>query len=50
MCIMVYLCLNSDLHLQGGNDHEIFEDPRTIGHTVTSPEDTMAQLKQMLSL
>ena len=24
----------------GGNDFEIFEDPRTIGHTVTCPEDT----------
>eukprot|EP00920_Eleutheroschizon_duboscqi_P029580 GHVT01071782.1.p1 GENE.GHVT01071782.1~~GHVT01071782.1.p1 ORF type:complete len:143 (-),score=19.62 GHVT01071782.1:592-1020(-) len=27
----------------GGNDHEIFADPRTVGHTVTSPEDTEAQ-------
>ncbi|KIJ62037.1 hypothetical protein HYDPIDRAFT_95382 [Hydnomerulius pinastri MD-312] len=25
---------------KGGNDHEIFEDSRTIGHTVTSSEDT----------
>lgn len=25
---------------QGGNDYEIFEDPRTIGFTVYSPEDT----------
>jgi phosphomannomutase len=25
---------------QGGNDFEIFEHPRTIGHTVTCPEDT----------
>merc|ERR1711879_1075985 len=24
----------------GGNDHEIYEHPRTIGHTVTSPDDT----------
>ena len=24
----------------GGNDHEIFSDSRTIGHTVTSPENT----------
>lgn len=29
----------------GGNDHEIYEDSRTIGHRVTSPADTMAQLK-----
>jgi len=25
----------------GGNDHEIFEDKRTIGHTVTCPDDTV---------
>lgn len=24
----------------GGNDHEIFSHPRTVGHTVTSPEHT----------
>ena len=34
----------------GGNDHEIFEDSRTIGHTVTSPEDTIDQLKKLLNL
>ncbi|KAK2711562.1 uncharacterized protein LOC136026078 [Artemia franciscana] len=34
----------------GGNDHEIFEDPRTIGHTVTSPEDTVKQCKELLGL
>jgi phosphomannomutase len=28
---------------EGGNDYEIFEDERTIGHTVVSPEDTMKQ-------
>ena len=32
---------------QGGNDYEIFVDERTIGHTVVSPEDTMAQLKKL---
>lgn len=26
--------------LQGGNDHEIFTDPRTVGYTVSAPEDT----------
>jgi len=25
----------------GGNDHEIYEDDRVIGHTVTSPEVTL---------
>lgn len=29
----------------GGNDHEIFADPRTIGHTVTNPDDTLNQLE-----
>lgn len=32
----------------GGNDHEIFTSDRTIGHTVTSPADTMAQVKAAL--
>ncbi|XP_060063395.1 phosphomannomutase 2-like [Ylistrum balloti] len=31
----------------GGNDHEIFSDPRTIGHKVTSPEDTMKQVSEL---
>lgn len=35
---------------KGGNDHEIFEDSRTIGHKVTSPDDTKAQLKNLLGL
>lgn len=32
----------------GGNDYEIFNDNRVIGHTVTSPEDTISQLGQFL--
>ncbi|CAM9375443.1 unnamed protein product [Ectocarpus sp. 8 AP-2014] len=36
-----------DKTFQGGNDFEIFESPRTIGHTVTSPEDTMKQCKEL---
>ena len=35
---------------EGGNDYEIFSDSRTIGHTVTGPDDTMAQIKQVLGL
>jgi len=34
----------------GENDFEIFQDSRTIGHTVTSPEDTKNQLQQLLGL
>jgi phosphomannomutase len=30
-----------DKTYQGGNDYEIFESDRTIGHTVTSPNDTV---------
>ena len=33
--------------MQGGNDYEIYEDPRTIGHTVQSPEDTMRICKEL---
>ena len=35
------------LDVQGGNDHEIFESPKTHGHTVTSVMDTLAQCKQI---
>lgn len=31
----------------GGNDYEIFNDPRTIGFTVLSPEDTARLCRQL---
>eukprot|EP00128_Syssomonas_multiformis_P010600 Colp12_sorted_trinity150504_noHs@14158 len=31
----------------GGNDYEIFTSDKTTGHTVTSPEDTRAQLTKL---
>lgn len=31
----------------GGNDHEIYEDQRTKGHAVSSPRDTIQQLRQL---
>lgn len=34
----------------GGNDYEIYSDPRTIGHSVEGPEDTMKQLKEIFDL
>lgn len=34
----------------GGNDHEIFEDPRTIGHKVETPHDTRRILTELLQL
>jgi phosphomannomutase len=39
-----------DKTFKGGNDYEIFEDPRTIGHSVTGPEDTMRILKELFDL
>ena len=39
-----------DKTYKGGNDYEIFEDPRTVGHTVTSPEDTAKQLVDLFAL
>ena len=29
--------------MQGGNDYEIFESEKTVGHTVTSWNDTREQ-------
>ncbi|KAL2016412.1 hypothetical protein VTK56DRAFT_3533 [Thermocarpiscus australiensis] len=39
-----------DKTFPGGNDYEIFVDSRTIGHSVTGPEDTMAELKKLFDL
>jgi phosphomannomutase len=36
-----------DKTFEGGNDHEIFSHPDVVGHTVTSPEDTVEQCKQL---
>lgn len=33
---------------KGGNDHEIYNDSRVIGHAVTSPEDTKEQVCKVL--
>nr|XP_039270588.1 phosphomannomutase 2-like [Styela clava] len=37
-----------DKTMPGGNDHEIFEDPKTVGETVTSPENTREQVQSLL--
>lgn len=39
-----------DKTYKGGNDYEIFEDPRTIGHTVLNPDETAAELKKLFDL
>jgi HAD-superfamily hydrolase, subfamily IIB len=36
-----------DKTFEGGNDYEIFMHPRTIGHTVTSPDDTREQCTKL---
>jgi len=35
---------------KGGNDYEIYSDPRTIGHAVKDPDDTMRQIKEIFKL
>jgi len=35
---------------KGGNDHEIYIDPRTIGHKVASPDDTRRILSEIFQL
>ncbi|EJW83780.1 eukaryotic phosphomannomutase [Wuchereria bancrofti] len=32
----------------GGNDYDLFIDPRTTGHTVEDPEDTREQVRKLL--
>lgn len=36
-----------DKTFPGGNDHEIFEDKRTVGHTVTSWQDSMRMCTEL---
>lgn len=39
-----------DKTFKGGNDYEIYEDSRTIGHAVNSPDDTVRILKELFKL
>ena len=39
-----------DKTYKGGNDYEIFEDRRTVGHAVNNPDDTMRELKKLFDL
>jgi len=32
---------------EGGNDYEIYTSPKTVGHSVNNPEDTMRELKRL---
>jgi len=35
---------------KGGNDYELYEDKRTIGHAVKGPNDTMRMVKELFDL
>ncbi|GAW09519.1 eukaryotic phosphomannomutase [Lentinula edodes] len=39
-----------DKTYKGGNDYEIFSDPRTIGHSVDNPDDTIRILKELFQI
>jgi phosphomannomutase len=39
-----------DMTMEGGNDYEIFVDPRTIGHTVKDPPDTIRQCSEIFNV
>ncbi|WPK23752.1 hypothetical protein PUMCH_000998 [Australozyma saopauloensis] len=39
-----------DKSYKGGNDYEIYNDPRTIGHAVNEPADTIKILKETFDL
>ncbi|ESZ99279.1 phosphomannomutase [Sclerotinia borealis F-4128] len=39
-----------DKTYKGGNDYEIYEDKRTIGHSVKNPDDTMRDIRQIFDL
>lgn len=38
---LLFLCV------QGGNDFEIYADPRTVGHSVVSPQDTVQRCREI---
>ncbi|MGC4421174.1 hypothetical protein ABXW19_11800, partial [Streptococcus suis] len=39
-----------DKTAHGGNDYEIYNDPRTVGHAVDGPADTLALLREVAGL
>ena len=36
-----------DKTYKGGNDYEIYESEKTVGHTTTGPADTMKQCREL---
>ena len=39
-----------DKAFPGGNDWEIYQDKRTIGHAVKDPDDTLKQIRELFKL
>lgn len=39
-----------DKTFKGGNDYEIYEDPRTTGHAVKNPDETIDILREMFQV
>eukprot|EP01017_Pseudomicrothorax_dubius_P044796 TRINITY_DN7620_c0_g1_i4.p1 TRINITY_DN7620_c0_g1~~TRINITY_DN7620_c0_g1_i4.p1 ORF type:complete len:172 (+),score=65.29 TRINITY_DN7620_c0_g1_i4:64-579(+) len=39
-----------DKTFEGGNDYEIFVHEKTVGHSVTGPQDTIKQLKELFNI
>lgn len=39
-----------DKTFRGGNDYEIYEDPRTIGHAVNNPDETISKIKELFEI
>ena len=39
-----------DKTFEGGNDYEIYEDSRTVGHSVENPDDCYKQIKETFGL
>lgn len=39
-----------DKTFKGGNDYEIYNDPRTTGHSVTGPQDTLKILNEIFGI
>ncbi|EER17772.1 phosphomannomutase, putative [Perkinsus marinus ATCC 50983] len=54
--VLRYLPEDAEIHFfgdkttLGGNDYEIYEHPRTIGHSVKDPKDAMRQIKEIFGI
>ena len=44
-----YIHFFGDKTEPGGNDYELYSDPRVVGHSVRDPDDCAVQLQEILS-